>query len=374
MQAARAADSAWRVVAASATGSAHVARGLPCQDAWGWRRLPAGQLLAAVADGAGSAARAELGAALAVDAVLEALARRWSGTATPPSTPPDWRKAVIPFDAEPSHSAGDRDPPRPPAEPEAQRWLREAVAEARAALVDLARELGCPLRDLSCTLTCIVAEADRLWVGQIGDGLALARDPSGVWHTVGRPQKDGEYANEARFLTAADALEGLVSSAWPIAAEVLVASSDGLLRLMLQLPGFEPHPPFVEPLVRFAAGDLPAEQAGEQLARFLAGPRIGARTDDDTTLLIALRAADAEAAAPGESAAGGSRDASPARPVEPVEPGASAVSAPLAGPRGSVDLAEPATDADPAAAGRPATPAPPRASDPEASADRLTGP
>lgn len=312
MQATPAHEVAWRVVAASAAGSAHLARGLPCQDAWAWRCLPTGPLLAAVADGAGSAARAELGAALAVEAVLDALVHRWLGAASPLSPPSDAPASVIPFDDAPDH--GDADPDGPgPAEPTEERWLREAVVEARAALEARSRELGCPLRDLACTLICVVVEADRLWVAQVGDGLALARDGSGAWHTVGRPQKEGEYANEAHFLTAADALARLVTSAWPIAADALVASSDGLLRLMLQLPGFAPHPPFVEPLVRFAAGELTPERAGEQLARFLAGPRIAARTDDDTTLLIAWR----RGAKPDASDAPGPATRAPSRPSDP---------------------------------------------------------
>ena len=107
MQATPAYEVAWRVVAASAAGSAHLARGLPCQDAWAWRCLPTGPLLAAVADGAGSAARAELGAALAVEAVMDALVHRWLGAASPLSPPSDAPASVIPFDDAPDHGDAD---------------------------------------------------------------------------------------------------------------------------------------------------------------------------------------------------------------------------------------------------------------------------
>jgi serine/threonine protein phosphatase PrpC len=60
----------WRVVGASVVGTAHEKTGQPCQDAHGWRILPDNVLIAAVADGAGSAALGEIGAQVAVRAVL----------------------------------------------------------------------------------------------------------------------------------------------------------------------------------------------------------------------------------------------------------------------------------------------------------------
>ncbi|NJK69758.1 MAG: protein phosphatase 2C domain-containing protein, partial [Microcoleus sp. SU_5_3] len=56
----------WQVVAASVTGTSHEKRSQPCQDAHCWRLLPNNVLAAAVADGAGSAALAEIGAKIAV--------------------------------------------------------------------------------------------------------------------------------------------------------------------------------------------------------------------------------------------------------------------------------------------------------------------
>src|SRR5688572_12200023 len=66
---------AWRPVAASVRGRGHEQRSQPCQDACGVILTGDGVLIAAVADGAGSAARAEEGSALAVEVALEALQR-----------------------------------------------------------------------------------------------------------------------------------------------------------------------------------------------------------------------------------------------------------------------------------------------------------
>lgn len=167
--------------------------------------------------------------------------------------------------------------------------LAAAVSLARKALARLAATEGRPLRDFACTLSGLLVTSDRLLAVQVGDSVAVARDPAGDWHTVGRPQKDGEYANEAHFLTADDALARMEVRAFDFVPTALVSASDGLLRLMLQLPSLQPHPPFVEPLLRFVAGAPSAAGAADRLAGFLASSKVRARTDDDTTLLIALR-------------------------------------------------------------------------------------
>src|SRR5579862_696860 len=64
----------WKVVAASVIGVSHEKVMLPCQDAHRWLVLPGGLLLVAMADGAGSAALADVGAAVAVEAAIGRLA------------------------------------------------------------------------------------------------------------------------------------------------------------------------------------------------------------------------------------------------------------------------------------------------------------
>ena len=54
-------DGGWQVLGASVPGAGHVRGGQDCQDAHRWRALPGGVLVVAVADGAGSAPRSELG-------------------------------------------------------------------------------------------------------------------------------------------------------------------------------------------------------------------------------------------------------------------------------------------------------------------------
>jgi serine/threonine protein phosphatase PrpC len=63
--------SQWRVVAASVGGTSHLRNNQLCQDAHHWQILPDNVLVAAVADGAGSAVSGKLGAMVAVEAAIE---------------------------------------------------------------------------------------------------------------------------------------------------------------------------------------------------------------------------------------------------------------------------------------------------------------
>lgn len=300
---------AWRILGASLAGSSHLAAGLPCQDAHGWRELPGGVWLAAVADGAGSAPRSDEGAALAVDAALEALAAAADRGALPariaepeapqrqaaaPAGTPDGVPDRIPEKiaaTEGNIPAADLD--RSSLLPEQHPWaqaLRLAFGAAREALLAHAAAEGIPLRDLACTLAIAAGDGAAVVAAQIGDGAVLAQGPGGAWLSL-LPGQKGEYANEVLFLHAPDALDHVAPCRFA-RPRAVVLSTDGLLRLMLRYPGGEPHAPFLEPLVAFAAGAADAAAARRQLLGFLGSERVCARTDDDKTLVIVLPGGD----------------------------------------------------------------------------------
>ncbi len=247
----------WRAYGASVRGTGHVRLGLPCQDAHGWRPLPGG-IACAVADGLGSAPRAEEGARRAVAAVLDALTT---------SLPRAW---------------GTPDPAA------IEGAVRAAFASARAALVEATGEA--PPRDYATTL--LVGIATRRWtaVGQIGDGALVGRWPDGRLETLSLPQR-GEYANDTTPLTAEDALERLRLAVWPAPLQALALFSDGLQALALDLASGEPFEPFFGPFFEALAEPFDPTTTGERLAAFLDTPRVCARTDDDKTLMVAGTAA-----------------------------------------------------------------------------------
>lgn len=255
---------AWHVAGAAVQGVSHARLDLPCQDAQGYRLLPGGVLLVALADGAGSARFSQQGADCAVEAALASLAAAFEGASL--SDAVGWESR-----------------------------LRAAFRDAREAVVSLAalsEEEGVTPRDYASTLTCVAAAAGRLAVGQVGDGAVVAVDAAGGLFAVTRLQR-GEYANETHFISETGALDQMQVDVNDIDLHALAVMSDGLIRLALKMPSQEPHAPFFQPLFRFAAGitaspDAP-QQASAQLAEFLGSERVNARTDDDKSLVLAVR-------------------------------------------------------------------------------------
>jgi hypothetical protein len=244
----------WRVAASSVRGTRHVQAGLPCQDAHAWCVTPRGSLVAAVADGAGSAPLAEHGSRLAADAALAHLL-----AADPDLSGDAWRDA-----------------------------LRGALEAARAAVHEGAAARGAPPRDLATTLIVAVATDGAACAAQVGDGAALVRTADGALHPLTAPVR-GEYANETVFLTSPGGVEGAQFAIMRGEVAGLAALTDGLQGLALQGATGAPHPPFFGPLFHFAAEPLPPAEAQAGLDAFLGGPRVTARTDDDLTLLLAVR-------------------------------------------------------------------------------------
>jgi hypothetical protein len=251
----------WRVVGASVAGSAHERANIPCQDAHCCAVLPNGCLIIAVADGAGSAARSEEGARRAVEAAI-------------------------------AHCTGSLQDSTPTDEREWHSIMVAAFDAALAAITAEAEGAHAPLRDYATTLTIVAATDAHLAVGQIGDGIVVAEGNDGLFLAVS-PQR-GEYANEVALLTSPHAIEGAAIAVFTAAVQAVAATTDGLLRLAVRLPSYEPHAPFFRPLFAFLreTGDVSAAQ--DELARFLASERIADRTDDDKTLVLAVRAADDE--------------------------------------------------------------------------------
>jgi hypothetical protein len=189
---------------------------------------------------------------------------------------------------------------RRPRDPAAwEELLRSVVAASRAAVLGLAGHPG-GVRELATTLTCVVATAEWVATAQIGDGLVVTQSAAGELQTVLPPQR-GEHANEATFLTAAEAMAHLDITVRPSPVRAIAVSTDGLLRLALRLPAHEPYAAFFTPLFAFAAGAAQDAAASQQLGAWLASERVSTRTDDDKTLVLAVRA---PAARPARAAAG----------------------------------------------------------------------
>ncbi len=226
---------------------------MPCQDAHAHRVL-SDTLVVVLADGAGSAPHSREGAQRAVAVACDGL----SGTLARalPLSAVKWRQL-----------------------------MGRVFARARAGVA--ARAGAASLSAWATTLTCVVATPRQLVVGQLGDGLVAAADQDGALFAAVPPQR-GQYANETLFLTGPNALEQIDVQIYPRSVKALVATTDGLLRLATS-PGYEPHAPFFAPLTRFVGQANSTARASGRLAAFLRSARVCDRTDDDKTLVVAVR-------------------------------------------------------------------------------------
>lgn len=248
----------WRIYAASAVGSSHLDKGIPCQDACAFH--VGGEVLAAVVcDGAGSAAHSDIGARLIADALARALGERLAG--------------------EPELLDGDRDT--------FFEVAADAVAQARAALVERADADGRALADYAATVVGYVGDARRGWFLHIGDGIGVAEAAADADAVVSLPA-NGEYANETYFVTGEGWREQLRVLEVPAPTARLALMSDGAMPFAMARGNAALYAPFIDPVARYLASVDEAE-GSRALHGTLADPRTHGITSDDKTLLIALR-------------------------------------------------------------------------------------
>ena len=165
--------------------------------------------------------------------------------------------------------------------------LLDAVRAARSAVVSAADELGRPARDLASTAIVVAAGPDATMVVHVGDGAVVGRSHDGDLRVVSWPEQ-GEYANTTFFVTD-DELR--FQSVELEALDGFAAFTDGLQLLALDFERRAPHEPFFAPFFEaLATGERDDRELSAQLETFLAqDARLRERTDDDLTLVVALR-------------------------------------------------------------------------------------
>lgn len=246
----------WRFAAARATGVSHLKTGLECQDRFACEVLDPASLVAAVADGAGSATLAQRGAEIAAEATVR------------------YASAAI--------AAGRTD---------FATVLCEAAFIAREGVLAAAREEEVEARQLASTLLAVVAGPEGGAALQIGDGVIVVSDGGTEWSWVFWPQR-GEYANTTYFLSDEDALSRLqVEPLTGIVTDVAL-TTDGLEPFVLHYASQTVHEPFFHgifgPLVQ-SQGCREITPVSTALETFLVSERVARRTDDDVSIVLATR-------------------------------------------------------------------------------------
>jgi len=223
-----------------------------CQDANLHRLLDDGTLLIAVADGAGSASRSKEGAECAVQTAVDYLAERLPGT-------------------DPGH---------------VEALLLETLTVARTALEALAGN-GLTAGDFATTLLLTVATNSHVSIIHVGDGAIVAQHPDETTLDVLTAKGDSEYVNQTTFLTSSDYLKTAYFSSRPAdSVRGIAAMTDGMQLLAVHHGTNSAFGAFFAPMFRFA-GD--ATSTDEGLVEFLLSDAVCRRTDDDKTLVLAVR-------------------------------------------------------------------------------------
>jgi serine/threonine protein phosphatase PrpC len=247
--------SQWSIVGAAVIGTSHANRGIPCQDSFRIWCGSHGIAVIAVADGAGSARHSNLGSAEAAELAIGALRAHFIR--------------------------------RPVTRPNIYEAIKRAFITVRSELEIYADVREIPLETLATTLTVAVLMPDCLAVAQTGDGLIVGVNNLGQIKAATRPQ-GGEYANETFFITAADGVVPRYAEVYtPVSA--LAVLTDGLLSVATNYQDHQPHHGFFEPMFTALSQSDDPEALEQQLAAFLQSDRVNARTDDDKTLVLAVR-------------------------------------------------------------------------------------
>lgn len=160
----------WDFVHCAAQGRGHLAEGIPCQDVtYGLSRR--GVQVVALADGAGSAAFAEQGAACVVHRVTRLVCQEFAELVSCEDGAAVKTKLL--------------------------ESLREALrAEAKA--------LHCRFKDLASTLLVAAVKGQEFFLLHIGDGV-IGYLKEGALRVASQPE-NGEFANTTTFVTSGEAL------------------------------------------------------------------------------------------------------------------------------------------------------------------------
>lgn len=246
------------MVGQSVIGTSHRESGEECQDRNFYSRLhtESGEfLVAACADGAGSASHSGAGAECAVQSVISVICRH--------------------LESESDVSALD------------DQQLRDWYTEARRAVEKLALERELPLREFASTLLVAIVSPKHAWFAQLGDGCAVYSCEEKL--AVALWPQNGEFANLTNFLTGDDFLKQIEICHVQGEVQQLAMTTDGLQSLALDLKLKEPFRKFFLPLFDTLLRTESTDELLGPLQALLSSEAVCARTDDDKTLILAAR-------------------------------------------------------------------------------------
>ena len=247
----------WQVVGATVIGTGHIKRSIPCQDAFQYDiDEESNSVIVAVADGIGSAAKADIGSSFVVEEVIRCVKEQ----------------------LEVKDSASEC----------VEEVLLSSIKRTKEGLQVLADSENISVEEFGTTLVVALLDCFGISVAHIGDGAVVLQMADKSLYTLSKPHR-GEYENETFSLTSSNAEKFIRISTLKEDVRCVALMTDGLQRLSLSYPTASPHAPFFLPLFERLEYEIDTKQASSQLERFLLSERVCSKTSDDKTLVLAAR-------------------------------------------------------------------------------------
>lgn len=169
--------------------------------------------------------------------------------------------------------------------------FEEWIDELRDTIATTAARHDLQMRDFAATMLFAMSDARSLFIAHIGDGAIVRQDdPDGLWECVSWPES-GEYASTTFFVTD-NAGVRLRTATFEHSPHALALFSDGIERLVLDFASQTAPSGFFDTMSRaMKDSELPGAQRAlsRQLHSYLGTPKINERTDDDKTMIVAVR-------------------------------------------------------------------------------------
>ncbi len=160
-------------------------------------------------------------------------------------------------------------------------------ADVRTALFAEAERLKVPPREVACTALLAVVGPASATLAQLGDGAIVIGH--GQDHRVVFWPEPAEYANATDFLTDDQFADFIRVEMVRDPIVEVAAFTDGLQRLALDFTTRTAYRPFFCPLFNELRTAADPATLAEPLRKFLDSDRVNERTDDDKTLILAVR-------------------------------------------------------------------------------------
>lgn len=159
------------------------------------------------------------------------------------------------------------------------RDLRRHLADSVTIAAD------CDLANLASTAMLAIAWRDGGVFAQVGDGAWVLQTEDGL--SAATWPVTGEYANQTKFITSDDTAGHLVFHVTRKRLLAVAGFTDGIQSLALNYTGRNVHQPFFERLFAPVHKATDTGSMDADMAAFLDSPQVNNRTDDDKSLVLA---------------------------------------------------------------------------------------